>query len=456
MSDKPRQPRTSAGLPPPFALDRLPPQSIESEQGVLGSILLDARTALPEVQQIFRGAEAFYDLRHQVIYDAICALASENKPVEIIGLVEKLRADNQLEAVGGTTYLSSLPDVSPSAANVSYFAEMVEEKAALRRLIQTCTAAIQRAYDDPNHVEAVISEAEQGILRVRRQRADKTPSMSTLVHDAIAEIERLHQQQGAISGIPTGLSDLDKLTDGMHGGEMIVIAGYPGAGKSAIAMNIAENAAVEQKLPVGVFSLEMKAKRLVLRMLASRGRVNLRNIRDGYLAERDFPKLTAAAAKLSRANMHFSDLSDMTISEMRAKARQMVQQHGIKLFVLDYIQLVTAPGEKDQNREREVATISRGIKQMALEFDVPVIALSQLNEEGKMRESRAIGQDADTVWILKAEENSDPDAEALPVSLEIKKQRDGQAPAIVHLTFFKSFVKFESATRQSHWSDKLP
>lgn len=436
-------------------IDRLPPHSIEAEQGVLGCVMLSPNDCLNTCLEKFeRGSEAFYDLRHQTIFDTLVEMRDGNKAIDLITLQENLKLRDQLEAVGGIPYLSALPDAVPSAANLEYYIEIVSEKAVLRRMLQTCTSIVSRIYNDPENVEAIVAQAEAEVLAVRCQRKEKTPSTKELVREAISEIERLHRQQGKTGGLSTGFIDLDKLTDGLHGGEMVVVAGYPGAGKSAIAMNIAEHAAIEQEQPVGVFSLEMSAKRLVMRMLASRGRVNMRNIRDGYLAERDFPKLAGAGSKIGASRLHFCDLSDLTISQLRAKARQMVQQHGIKMFVIDYLQLLTAPGKRDQNREQEVASISRGIKLMASEFDVPVIALSQLNDDGKLRESRAIGQDADCIWALKAREDQDQHGEATAVDLEIRKQRDGQAPATVNLTFFKQFVRFESAAKEMPTYDK--
>lgn len=432
-------------------IDRLPPHSIETEQALLGCLLLDPKAVLPLMRSsVGEADEFFYDLRHARIFAGMASLEDENKPVGLILLVERLRQDKHLDSVGGIQYLTALMDATPSAANAEYYLEILSEKATLRRLIQVATKAIASAYDSEGRsAEEIIAAAEIEILKVRRDKSKGNRSMKELVHSALDEIERLHQQQGAIGGMSTGLVDLDKETDGLHPGEMIVIAGYPGAGKSCLGMNIAEYQAVDCKVPVGVFSLEMTARKLVLRMLSSRARVNLRTIRDGFLAERDFPKLTGAADKLTKANIHICEISDLTISQLRAKARQLVQQFGIKLIVADYLQLLTAPGHKNQNREQEVAAISRGLKHMAVELDLPVIALCQLNDDGQARESRAIGQDADTFWRLEvATKNEDElNQNVIPVNVQIRKQRDGQAPAKVHLTFFKCFTRFETAAR---------
>ena len=426
---------------------RLPPHSIETEQALLGCVLLDPKTVMPIVRAA-GSDDLFYDLRHQQIFDHLAALEDAGKPVGLILLFESLKKKGQVEAVGGLVYISSLPDTTPSAANAEYYLEILVEKATLRKLIQVCTRSIQEAYDqEEKTAEEVVASAESAVLSVRRQKNHKLMAIRELVHDAIDEVERLHKQQGAISGLSTGLVDLDKVSDGLHPGEMIVVAGFPGSGKSAIAMNFAEHQAVDCGNGVGVFSFEMTAKRLVLRLLASRSRVNLRSIRDGFLAERDFPKLTMAAGKLMNSNIHICDISDLTISQLRAQARRMVQQHDLKLFIVDYIQLVASNSRRDQNREQEVAMISRGLKMMAAELNVPVIALSQLNDDGKLRESRAIGQDADTVWTLRLADEKKTDEVVVPIILDIRKQRDGQAPATVHLTFLKCFTRFESAAR---------
>lgn len=443
-----RRARVTNGLPHPTMIDRLPPHSIEAEQGCLGCILIDPAVAMPELINQFGGNESFYDLRHQTIFDAMMELWDARIPLNIITLQDLLKRKNMLESVGGITYLSALPDATPSAHNAKVFGEMVVEYASLRKMIQACTAAVSRIYEGTDSTENLLSLAEQEVLAVRKSRVSLTPSIKTLTHEAIEEIERLHHSKGEISGLKTGFRDLDRVTDGLHGGEMIVLAGYPGGGKTMLAMNIAEHVAIDQGIPVGVFSLEMKGKRLVMRIIASRARVNMRRIRDGFLVDSDFPKIVGACGKLSVAPIHLCDQSDLNVSQMRAKARQMQAEFGIKMFVIDYIQLLSAVVKKDQSREQEVSSISRGIKQMAGELDAPVLALSQLNDDGKLRESRAIGQDADSIWVLsKKKEKDDDEGDAVDVTLKIRKQRDGEAPAVVHLTMFKSFTRFESQAK---------
>jgi replicative DNA helicase len=318
-------------------------------------------------------------------------------------------------------------------------------------------------------VDGLLDEVERDVLQIAEERVSlgtKRRSIKDLVHKAINTIEDYHTRAGMLTGLGTGFPDLDKMTSGLHGGEMIVIAARPSMGKTSLAMNIAEHVAIDEKQPVGVFSLEMTAESLVLRMLCSRSRVNLRNIRDGFLAERDFPKLTGAAGKLANAPLFIDDSAGLSILQLRAKARRMYQQHGIKLFVIDYLQLLNASSQKIENRQQEIAQISNGIKALAKELDVPVIVLAQLNRElekdknrkprlSDLRESGAIEQDADLVGLLykpgsedKAadEEEAQQEVEALPVNLLIAKQRNGPT-GDVHLTFLKSYTRYESASK---------
>lgn len=422
----------------------IPPHSIEAEQSALGCALLDPQQAMTELMARFgEDDDVFFDGKNATIFHALRYLYNEGIPINTISLVERLKAMGSLEVgAGGIAYVSSLMDASPAASSVDYFAQVIEEKAMLRKMIGVCQNALTTLYNESEPVSAVLSQIEREILSVRRTGGKETPSMKELVVQAVDEFERLFLTQGKIGGLSTGLPDLDALTDGLHPNEMIVIAGYPGSGKSAIAMNIAECVAMDQRLPVGIFSLEMSAKRLVMRLMSSRARVNARKVKNGEIEEGEFNRLTCASLSLRSAPFQFCDLSDMSISKLRAKARQMIQAADIKLLVIDYLQLMTGATGKDTSREQEVAAISRGIKQMATEFQIPVIVLSQLNDDGKLRESRAIGQDADAVWVLKTESQ---DGDVAAVSLDIRKQREGPAPSVVKLTFLKSIVRFESA-----------
>jgi replicative DNA helicase len=422
------------------------------------------------IEKLKGGTEAFYDLRHRTVYEALVEMYDGKQAIDPFTLQQRLKDKQQLESVGGVAYVSALPDAVPSAANLSFYLEIIWEKFILRRMISTCTEAIGRVYEYEGDVDALLDEVERDILHISESRVESSSStIKDLVHRAITTIEEYHQRQGMLTGLGTGFTDLDKMTSGLHGGEMIVIAARPSMGKTSLAMNVAEHVSIDLKLPVGVFSLEMTAESLVLRMLCSRSRVNLRNIRDGFLAERDFPKLTGAAGKLANAPLFIDDTAGMSILELRAKARRMYQQYGIKLFVVDYLQLLHSSARRIENRQQEIADISNGIKALAKELKVPVIVLSQLNRElekdksrkprlSDLRESGAIEQDADLVALLYKpasgeDEEAGQEQDAVPVNLLIAKQRNGPT-GDVNLTFLKSYTRFESAAKIS--SDDLP
>lgn len=451
----------------PAKIDRLPPHSIEAEQGVLGCLLWSPNDCMNECIAKFKGdLEMFYDLRHQTIYSTIQAMYDKRDAIDLITLQQKLKDNQVLDQVGGVTYLSSLQDAVPSAANLSYYLEIVLEKSVLRKMIRTCSDIVSRAYENEGEVDALMDQAETEVLRIAESRvASEMSSMKDLVKKAIATIEDFHQRQGMLTGIPTGFADFDKMTSGLHGGEMIVIAARPSMGKTSLAMNIAEHVVIEEKLPVGVFSLEMTSESLVLRMLCSRSRVNLRNVREGFLAERDFPKLTGAAGKMAAAPLFIDDSAGLSILQLRAKARRMHQQHGIKLLVIDYLQLLHSTSARaKENRQQEIADISSGIKGLAKELDIPVIVLAQLNRElekdksrkprlSDLRESGSIEQDADLVGLLykpsvDEEEGGGGDQDTRPVNLLIAKQRNGPT-GDVNLTFLNSITRFESAAKVS-------
>jgi replicative DNA helicase len=456
-------------------VDRLPPHSPEAEVGVLGCVMLSPNECMGQCIEKFKAdGEVFYDLRHQTIFTTLATMYDAREAIDVITLQQQLKNKQLLEQVGGIAYLASLPDAVPSAANLSYYLDIVQEKFLLRKMIHTCTDVVGRVYDYEGEVDALMDEVERDILRISEARVtSETKTIKDLVKSAITQIEDFHQRQGLLTGVATGFTDLDKMTSGLHAGEMIVIAARPSMGKTSLAMNVAEHVAIEQKLPVGVFSLEMTSESLVLRMLCSRSRVNLRNVRDGFLAERDFPKLTGAAGKLASAPLFIDDSSGLSILQLRAKARRMAQQHGIKLFVIDYLQLLHSTARRAENRQQEIADISNGIKSLAKELEVPIIVLSQLNRElekdknrkprlSDLRESGAIEQDADVVGLLYKPSSGDDDdssastgeeQDAVAVNLLIAKQRNGPT-GDVNLTFLKSFTRFESAAKVS--DDDVP
>ena len=452
-------------------VDRLPPHDVDMERGVLGCQLISPNECIGIVVEKLKGigVEAHYDLRHQTIQSELFEMYDNRVPIDILTLQRRLKDKQLLDQVGGIAYLASLPDAVPSAANLSYYLDIVQEKFLLRKMISTCTDVVGRVYEFEGEVDMLMDEVERDILKISESRVQsETKTIKDLVKSAITQIEDFHNRQGLLTGVATGFTDLDKMTSGLHPGEMVVIAARPSMGKTSLAMNIAEHVAIDQKLPVGVFSLEMTSESLVLRMLCSRSRVNLRNIRDGFLAERDFPKLTGAAGKLAAAPLFIDDSPGLSILQMRAKARRMAQQHGIKLFVIDYLQLLHSTARRAENRQQEIADISSGIKSLAKELKVPVIVLSQLNREvekdkkrkpqmSDLRESGSIEQDADVIALLYKPTSGDDedggaptgeDNDAVPVNLLIAKQRNGPT-GDVNLTFLKSYTRFESAAKIS-------
>jgi len=448
-------------------IDRLPPHSMEAEQGVLGCILLSPNDCLGDCIEKFKsGSEVFYDLRHRSVYETLIEMYERKEAIDLITVQQTLKDKSQLDGVGGLAYLASLPDAVPSAANLEYYLEIVREKFVLRRMISTCTEVVSRAYEHQGEVDTLLDEVERDVLRMASDRVTGgNRTIKDLVHSAIHTIEEYHQRQGKLGGLGSGFLDLDKMTDGWHEGEMIIIAARPSMGKTSLAMNMVEHVAVNLNLPVGVFSLEMTAESLVMRMMSSLARVNSRSIRDGFLSERDFSKLTTAAGKLAKAPLFIDDASGLSILQLRAKARRMHQQYGLKLFVIDYLQLLHSTSRRAENRQQEIADISNGIKALAKELRVPVIVLSQLNREPEkdknrkprmsdLRESGSIEQDADVVGLLYRpvanddDEGPSPDQEAVPVNLLIAKQRNGPT-GDVNLTFLKSCTRFENAAKIS-------
>jgi len=452
-------------------VDRLPPHSIEGEQGVLGCVLLSPNECLGEcLEKLKDGKEVFYDLRHQTIFETLIAMYDAREAIDVITLQQRLKDKQLLEQVGGIAYLSQLQDAVPSAANLSYYLDIVREKFLLRKMIATCTDVVGRVYDYEGEVDALMDEVERDVLRISESRVQGTSTgIKQLVHQAIGTIENYFSRSGSLTGLATGFADLDRKTDGLHASEMIVIAGRPSMGKTSLAMNIAEYVAIEGKLPVGVFSLEMSAETLVVRMMCSLARVNLQNVRAGFGNESDFPKLTSAAGKLANAPLFIDDSAGLSILQLRARARRMWQQHGVKLFVIDYLQLMHSTARRAQeNRQQEISDISSGIKALAKELKVPIIVLSQLNREPEkrergampklsdLRESGAIEQDADLVGLLykpgKAEDDessaSSDEQEAEQINLLIAKQRNGPT-GDVNLTFLKPYTRFESAAKVS-------
>jgi replicative DNA helicase len=444
-------------------IHRTPPHSIEAEQGVLGSMLISPRDAIAEVVEKIT-ADYFYIPAHQTIFNVLVDLWNVGAGIDLITFTQVLRDRNLLETVGGAAAVTNLYTFVPTAANVGYYLEIVRDKYILRSIIEAATESVRRAYEEQDEVGNLLDEVEQRIFAVGEDRfKGQMLSMKDQVMEAIESIEKLYERKGGITGISTGFVEFDRMTSGMHPSEMIVIAARPSMGKTALAMNIAEHAAINEKLPVGVFSLEMSSQQLVQRLLCSRARVNLQKVRDGFLGERDFPSLTAAASKLAEAKIFIDDSASLTILELRAKARRLRAQQDVQLIIVDYLQLLRSTSRRAQdNRQLEISEISAGLKGLAKELKIPVIVVAQLNRQpeqrsgGKprlsdLRESGSIEQDADLVGLLVRPEMYEEDEEARQeksgeAELIIAKQRNGPVGEIP-LTFLKEFTRFEDRAR---------
>lgn len=440
-------------------IDRLPAHSIEAEQGVLGCIFLDPNECIADCLIQLKGANPFYDLRHQVLYDLLCGMFERRDAIDVITVQQQLKDANKLQDVGGIAYLSSLPDTVPSAANLSFYLNIVREKAVLRGMLGHCTTFADKVYEHSGPVDGLIEEFESGALAVAEGLIEgKEQSIKDFVKKRLAFYEECHARGGGLLGLSTGYPDLDRMWDGMKPGDMIVLAARPSLGKTSLAMNIVEHVAIAQNCPVGVFSLEMSADSLVGRLIGSRARVSERTLTRGAASEKDMAKVATASLQVSKAPIFIDDTAGLTVTQLRAKGRRMMQRHKIKLAVIDYLQLLRTARRRD-NRQEETAEISTGVKAMAKELGIPVIAICQLNREmekdkerkpriSDLRESGQIEQDADVIGMLyntdvEAAKRGDP---ILPVNLLTAKQRNGPT-GDTSLMFFKEFCRFESVSK---------
>ena len=444
-------------------IHRTPPHSVEAEQGVLGSMLISPRDAIAEVVEKIT-ADYLYVPAHQTIFNVLVDLWNAGAGIDLITFTQILRDRNLLESVGGAAAVTNLYTFVPTAANVGYYIDIVRDKYILRSIIAAGTESVRRAYEEQDEVGNLLDEVEQTIFAVGEDRfKGQMLSMKDQVMEAIESIEKLYERKGGITGVSTGFVEFDRMTSGMHPSEMIVIAARPSMGKTALAMNVAEHVAINEKLAVGVFSLEMSSQQLVQRLLCSRARVNLQKVRDGFLSERDFPSLTAAASKLAEAKIFIDDSASLTILELRAKARRLKAQQDVQLIIVDYLQLLRSTSRRAQdNRQLEISEISAGLKGLAKELKIPLIVVAQLNRQpeqrtgGKprlsdLRESGSIEQDADLVGLLVRPEIYEEDEEARAekageAELIIAKQRNGPVGEIP-LTFLKEFTRFEDRAR---------
>lgn len=447
--------------------DRVPPQNIEAEQSVLGAMLIE-KEAIPKVMEILRDTD-FYREAHRVIFNAMLELYNKNEAVDMITVTEILKRDNKLEDVGGIAYVTSLANTVPTAANVTYHASIIEEKSILRQLVSVSTQIASMGYEANDDVKNIIDSAESKILEIsnRKKTADFTP-INEIVLDSFKSIEALMGNKNGLTGLPTGFEDLDNLTSGMHGSDFIILAARPSMGKTAFALNVVQNVAIRAAKKVGgapktvaFFSLEMSKEQLVQRMLCAEANIDSQRLRIGELRDEDWAMLINTADTLSSANIYIDDTAGITAMDMRSRARRLKAEHGLDLIVVDYLQLMQGSGKKNNSgdRQQEVSEISRSLKALARELDVPVIALSQLSRSvearqvkrpmlSDLRESGSLEQDADIVAFLYREDYYNPETENKNITeLIIAKHRNGPVDT-VNLFFHKQYTKFVGLSKR--------
>jgi replicative DNA helicase len=437
-----------------FSSHKLPPQHIEAEQSVLGGILIE-NEAINRVTEIL-DAEDFYRDAHRKIFNALINLSERDEPADLITLTNELRKIDQIDSIGGASYLASLIDSVPTAANIEYYAKIVKEKAILRKLIQTSTEIITQSYEDRGDVEGFLDEAERAIFDISEKRVRPSfYSIREIVKESFTTIERLFKKKELVTGVPSGFKELDRMTAGFQPSDLVIIAGRPSMGKTAFCLDVAEYAAIDNKIPVAIFSLEMSKEQLVIRMLCSQAHVEGTRLRTGYLNESDWPKLTIAAGNLSEAPIYIDDTAALSALELRAKARRLKADRGLGMVIVDYLQLMKGRA-RVESRQQEISEISRSLKALAKELNIPVIAVSQLSRKTEertgnrpqlsdLRESGAIEQDADLILFIYRDEvyNRDPDnPNRGKAEVIIGKQRNGPIGKI-DLAFLDKFTTFK-------------
>jgi len=440
-----------------ISLEKVPPQNLEAEIAVLGSMLIEEEAIGQAVETA--KASFFYRDAHKKIFQAIVDLYSSNKAVDLVTLTEELKKRGALEEVGGAAYLTELTAAVPTAANVAHYAKIVKEKAILRNLINTATQIVAQSYDGQQDANVLLDKAERLIFDISgSQLQGISVSIKDIVKDSIEAIEGFYRRKAHVTGLPTGFDDLDMMTAGLHGGELIVIAGRPSMGKSALSACIAEYVGVQEQKPVSIFSIEMSKEQLVQRMLCSHARVELQKARSGFLTQSDWPKLVTAAGRLAEAPIYIDDSAALTALELRAKARRMKSRHNIELIIVDYLQLMTG-STNIENRQQEISEISRSLKALAKELNLPLIAVSQLSRAPEkretfrprlsdLRESGAIEQDADVVMLLFREEYYNPKETNKGIAeVIVAKQRNGPVGS-QNLIFLSEYTKFENLSRR--------
>ncbi|UCB57300.1 MAG: replicative DNA helicase [Candidatus Omnitrophota bacterium] len=440
-----------------ITLEKVPPQSLEAEIAVLGSMLIE-EDAISQGVEIVKPS-FFYRDAHQKIFQAIIDLYSLNKPVDLVTLTEELKKRGSLDDIGGAAYLTELTAAVPTAANVIHYARIVKEKAILRNLINTATHIVSQSYGAQQDAGILLDKAEKLIFDISGSHLQGVSvSIKEIVKDSIETIEGFYRRKAHVTGLPTGFDDLDMMTSGLHKGDLIIVAGRPSMGKSAFATCVAEYIGVHEEKPVAIFSIEMSKEQLVQRMLCSHARIELQKARSGFLTQSDWPKLVTAAGRLAEAPIYIDDSAGLSGLELRAKARRMKSRYNIELIIVDYLQLMSG-SSSTESRQQEISEISRSLKALAKELNVPLIAVSQLSRAPEkresyrprlsdLRESGAIEQDADVVMLLFREEYYNPkDTNKGIAEVIMAKQRNGPVGS-QSLMFLSEYTKFENLSRR--------
>ena len=438
-------------------INRIPPHSVESEQSILGSIILD-KEAIITVAEIIQPMD-FYKEAHKIIYECMLKLNSNNEPIDLITLVEELRKEGHLDSIGGISYLTSLSTIVPTTSNVKYYANIVKEKSVMRQLIKASNEIINLGYDASTNVQDILDKAEKNIFDISQEKSsDDIQPISLVLQDTFETLEKLCTDKSDVTGITTGFADLNKKINGLQRTDLILIAARPAMGKTAFSLNLVQNAALKGDASVAVFSLEMSKEQLVQRMLSAQSNVELSKIKTGNLGASDWPRIIDALSVLSEANIFIDDTPGIKISEIRSKCRRLKIEKGLDLILIDYLQLMEGEG-KNENRQQEIAKISRSLKILAKELDCPVVALSQLSRSPELRkdhrpilsdlrESGSIEQDADIVMFLYRDEYYHDDSEKKNIGeVIIAKNRHGET-GNVELVWFGQVQKFADKIRE--------
>ncbi|MBM7609483.1 replicative DNA helicase [Ureibacillus composti] len=441
-------------------IDRVPPHNHEAEQSVIGAIFLEPQALITASEILI--PEDFYRIAHQKIFETMLSLSDQGQPIDVVTVTEELSAKKELEDVGGLSYLTELANAVPTAANIAHYAKIVEEKALLRRLIRVATKIAEDGYTREDEVETLLAEAEKKVMEVaNRKNAGDFKHVKDVLVQTYDNIEQLQSRQGDVTGIPTGFRDLDSMTAGFQRNDLIIVAARPSVGKTAFALNIAQNVAIKARENVAIFSLEMGAEQLVMRLLCAEGNIDAQALRTGALTTEDWSKLTMAMGSLSNSGIYIDDTPGVRVNEIRAKCRRLAQENGLGMILIDYLQLIQGSGKSGENRQQEVSEISRSLKALARELKVPVIALSQLSRGveqrqdkrpmmSDIRESGSIEQDADIVAFLYRDDYYDKESENKNmIEIIIAKQRNGPTGTVT-LAFKKEFNKFISIDWSQH------